>query len=235
VREVRLSKKKCLSAVILLAAISSGSSNACVPAGPPPCEPTDGEDACRGRAQQWFADQEAARLAYEKKSPDERALIEQTRLWDENEIIFFARVEKIKLRGKIYPPTEPKQLKSRDRKVPAPPASVFVPFPQFGESYQAYLRPVSWIKGPPSFVPSWQPVGGVTSCGSSTDGSLGFSYPGNEIIIFANWASTSQMVHGKWVNSKYLRLYGIGRDQLLEPRILSALSERSTADNARPK
>ena len=226
VRKVRLSTKKCLSAAILLVALSSGRSNACVPAGPPPCKSTDSEESCRGRAQRWFADQEAARIAYEKKSPEERALIEQARLWDENEIIFFARVEKIKLRGKVYPPPEPKQPKRSAGKEPAPPVPIFEPAAQFGESYQAYLRPVSWIKGPQEFSPSWQPVGGMTSCGSSTDGSLAFSYPGDEIIIYANRATTSRMVRGNWVSSEILSLYGVDREELVEPRILNALTSK---------
>lgn len=226
---------KCLSAAMVLVVLSSGLANACVLGGPPPCESTEGEEMCRGRAEQWFADREAARIVDEQKSPEERALIKQARYWDEHEIIFFARVEKIKLRGKVFPPPEPKQPKRGAGKKPVPPVPVFVPVLQFGESYQAYLRPVRWIKGAKEFSPSWQQVGGITSCGSSTDGSLGFSYPGNEVIIFAKWATTSELVRGKWVSSKHLRLYGISPEELIEPRILAALTESSTSGNGPPK
>lgn len=209
----------------LLVTISGGPVAACVIAGPPPCETTESEAACRTRAEQWYADREAARIAYEKKTPAERALGEQSQLWDHNAVIFLARVEKIKLHGKIYPPAEPKRPKRRAGKLPAPVPPVYAPvFLQTGESYQAYLQPIRWIKGPQDFSASWQQVGGMTNCGSANGGSLAFSYPGDEIVVFANWASSSQLVKGQWVNSEYLSLYGIDRADLVEPRILAAIT-----------
>lgn len=215
-------------------AISGSQSIACVMASPPSCESTESEAICLGRAQKWFADQEAARIAYEKKSPEERALIEQAQLWDSHEIIFLSRVEKIRLRGNVYPQPEPKLPKRRAGKMPIPPPPIPVPaFPKFGESYEAYLRPIQWIKGPDDFVASWQHVGGMTSCGSSVDGDLAYSYPGDQIVIFSEWATYSQVVRGKWVSTKYLRLFGLNREELVEPRILASITIESKL--AKPK
>jgi hypothetical protein len=209
----------------LLVTISGGPVAACVVAAPPSCEATESEAACQTRAKQWYADREAARIADEKKTPAERALVEQSQLWDQKALIFLARVEKIKLHEKIYPLPEPKQPTRRSGKRPAPVPPAYVPvIPHLGEMYQAYLRPIRWIKGPQDFSASWQDVGGMTSCGPSTDGSLAFSYPGDEIIVFADWVSRSQLIRGEWVSSEYLRLYGIDRADLVEPRILAAIT-----------
>ncbi|CAN1542274.1 hypothetical protein MCEREM21A_01821 [Sphingomonadaceae bacterium] len=240
VGEGRVKKRRRLSVgtaglAALLITISGGPVAACVVAGPPSCEATESQAACQTRAEKWYADREAARIAYEKKTPAERALDEQSQLWNYNALIFLARVEKIKLHGKIYPQPEPKQPKRKAGKLPVPPPPVLMPvFPKFGESYQAYLRPIRWIKGPQDFSASWQQVGGMTSCGSSNDGSLAFSYPGDEIAVFANWASSSQLVQGQWVSSEYLRLYGIDRADLVEPRILAAITN-DPANGNEPK
>ncbi len=198
---------------------------ACVPDRPPPCDVSEGAEVCQKRAEQWFAEQEAARIAYEKKTPEERTLIEQARLWDDHEIIFLARVEKIKINGKIYPQPIPKPRKPRAGKRPPPPLQIPPPvFVPFGESYSAYIRPIRSIKGPSAFTASWQDVGGMTSCGPGKDGSLSTSYPGDEVVIFANWAHSYRTVRGKEIESTYLDLFGLSRDDLVEPRIKAALA-----------
>jgi hypothetical protein len=202
----------------------------------PSCEASEGEAACLERIKQLDAAQEAARVAYEKKTPQERALIEQAKLLGSHEFIFLAKVEKIKLRGKVYPQPEPKQPTRIARKGPVPPPEApFIAFPEYGESYEAYLNPIRWIKGNKVFSPSWQNVGGWTSCGLSNDGSLASSYPDDEIIIFANRASASKMVKGAWVSSEFLSLYGIDRQDLIEPTILTALADSSASNNEPPK
>ena len=235
-RGLCFSLAKFLSMAVSLTAISGSQATACVLPSPPSCESTESEAVCLERAQKWYADQEASRIEYEKKTPEERALIEQTRLWDSTEIIFLARVEKIKLRGKVYLQPEPKLPKRPAGKMPIPPPRVPMPaFPKYGETYEAYLRPIQWIKGPKDFVASWQSVGGMTSCGSSNDGDLAYSYPGDQIVIFSDWATYSQLVRGKWASTKYLSLYGLNREELVEPRILAALTESSIRGNGQPK
>jgi hypothetical protein len=212
-------------------ATSSIPTFACQPASPPSCEASESQEICLKRAEQWYAEQEAARIAYEKKTPEERTLIEQARLWDDHEIIFLARIERIKLKGKIYPQLAPKARKPiAGKKPPLPPQIPPVVFPQFGESYSAYIRPVRSIKGPAAFTASWQDVGGMTSCGPYRDGSLSYSYPGDEIVIFANWATTSHMVRGKWVSSEFLSFYGVDQDEVVEPRIKAALTREQRAN-----
>ncbi len=208
----------------LIISCLSNQAFACVPDRPPPCIANQSEKDCRERAEQWYADQEAARVAYEKKTPQERALIEQAQLWEDHEIIFLARVEKVKLDGKIYPQPRPKLAKARKGKLPPPPAPVLIP-PMFtGRGHDSFIRPIGQIKGPPTFAASWQYVGGITSCGNTPDGSLGYAYPGDEVIIFASPASRSRQVRGKWESEEYLSLFGLSRAELVEPRILAALS-----------
>ena len=201
---------------------------ACVLASPPSCQATESDQTCLERSRAWYAAEETARIALEKKSPSERALIEQDRLWDDHEIIFLARIDKIRLRGKVFPQREPKAVKSQNGKRPSPPIPLPVPaFRSHGERYEAYIRPLRQIKGATAFAASWQEVGGMTTCGSSTDGALAFSSPGDEIIIFANWAIRSRMVRGKWVSSDYLSLYGVDREGLVEPRILALIVSKA--------
>ena len=219
------SSKEISSLAALLVTFSGGPVAACVMATPPSCEATESEAACAERAQQWYAEQEAARLIYEKKSPAERALDEQTQLWDDNEIIFLARVEKIKLRGIVYPQPEPKAPKPRKGKIPPPLAPVLIPPLFSGQGHDALIRPIRQIKGPPAFSASWQYVGGVTSCGNTLNGALAYTYPGGDVIVFARWASRSRQVRGKWVSTDYLSLNGLNRDELVEPRIVAALAE----------
>ncbi|MFN5631667.1 MAG: hypothetical protein ACK473_06610, partial [Sphingomonadales bacterium] len=72
----------------LLITVSGGPVAACVVAGPPSCEATESQADCQTRAEKWYADREAARIAYEKKTPAERALDEQSQLWNYNALIF---------------------------------------------------------------------------------------------------------------------------------------------------
>jgi hypothetical protein len=204
-------------ALVTLALISNPAF-ACVPDIPPPCEANEGTETCQKRAQQWYVEQEFKRVEYEKKTPAERELIRQAQLWDGHEIIFLARIEKIKLRGKIYPEPRPKAKKPKSGNGPPPPPRLLQPVHvPFGESYSAYIRPIQSIKGPADFIASWQDVGGMTSCGSGMDGSLSFSYPGDEIVIFANWASSTTGSLKVW--TKFLNLYGVDMDKIVEPRI----------------
>jgi hypothetical protein len=204
-------------ALITLALISSPAF-ACVPDIPPPCEANEGTETCRKLAQQWYAEQEIERIEYEKKTPAERELIRQAQLWDGHQIIFLARIEKIKLRGKIYPEPRPKAKMPKSGNGPPPPPHPLQPvLVPLGESFSAYIRPIKSIKGPADFAASWQGVGGMTSCGPGMDGSLSFSYPGDEIVIFAKWASST--TGDLKVVTKFLHLYGVDLDEVVEPRI----------------
>jgi hypothetical protein len=178
------------------------------------------------RARAWFAEQEAARIVYERKTPEERELIKQAPLWDAYEFVFLARIEKIKIGEKIWPQPPPKPKRSkREPLPPEPPVPVIQPF---DESHEAFIRPVKWLKGSESFKPSWRIVGGSNTCGGSVDGSLGYTYPVQEVVIFANWATRIRTLRGKDVSSQYLHFYGLKREEIVDPKILTALKNAAT-------
>ena len=189
-------------------------------------------EACRARAQIWYDEKEAARTDYEKKTPEERALIEQAQLWDNYEFIFVARIDKIKVDGQISPQsptkkTTPKSAKTKNPKGPVPPPIPVSPaaFRSFGKSYEAFIRPVRWIKGAPAFSAAWRSVGGMNSCGTMPDGALAYSDPDDEFIVFANWATKVSYKNGLKIEDKYLQLYGLEPAELIDPRIKAALAE----------
>lgn len=188
-------------------------------------------ESCRERAQIWYDEREAARIEYEKKTPQERALIEQAGLWDNHEFIFVARIDKIKIDGKIYPQpqkkkTTPKSAKTKNsRDIVLPPIPAPMPVVPMGGQYEAFIRPVHWIKGTPSFTAAWRSVGGWNSCGSMPDGALAYSDPDDEFIIFANWATRVSDKKGLQIEDKYLQLYGLEPAELIDPRIKAALAE----------
>ncbi|NJM51634.1 MAG: hypothetical protein HC843_12825 [Sphingomonadales bacterium] len=182
-----LARVSCVTAAIT--GLSGEQLIACVIQGPPPCQAGENMESCRERAQIWYDEREAARIEYEKKTPQERALIEQAGLWDNHEFIFVARIDKIKIDGKIYPQpqkkkTTPKSAKTKNsRDIVLPPIPAPMPVVPMGGQYEAFIRPVHWIKGTPSFTAAWRSVGGWNSCGSMPDGALAYSDPDDEFII----------------------------------------------------
>ena len=175
------------------------------------------------------------RQAYQDASPRDRAVIDQTRLWDGYSMVFLARVEKIKVGRRIYsigPQTTfaASKRKLRGRILPPKPIEP-VPFLSPALDHSAYIRPLRLLKGQQEFKPAWRPVGGRTTCGGSPDGDLSFAMPGDVLVIFADAELVMDLGNGAWVASSELSLYGLRREDVVAPPILTALGTKTGLPN----
>jgi hypothetical protein len=175
-----------------------------------------------------FAARKKVEEADANKTPEQRELELQAQLWENSDIVFVGRFEKIKVKGKAYPsPKSPNRLAAKRGAPPMlepPEPPILIPFFEGGE---AFIKSVYRLKGNILFEPRWHYVGGITSCGNAMDGSLGTSFIGENVIIFASWEEQYQWVDGKEIKSKYLDLYGLKPDQVFELRLQVALANLS--------
>ena len=171
------------------------------------------DDALKARI---TADQEAARR-YQALPARDRAAMDQARWWDLYPQVYVARVERISVKGRIYPAPDRPALRISDRQrggavpppVPVAPPPLFTP-----DGHKAWLRPIARLKGeeaPP--LPGWQDVGGRTSCGGPPDGVLGYTFPDETVIVFADEGS----------------LFGLAPADAAEPRLLASLRREGLA------
>jgi hypothetical protein len=206
------------TAALLLSTIAS----ACVPS--PPLQQEAGESGAA------FALRREVQEAEARKTPEQHELKKQTELWDNSDLVFIGRYDKIKVKGKVYPsPKKPQQVRKAGTKPPPlepeePP--IFLPFFDGGE---AHIVSVRTLKGTAPFQPAWYYIGGNNSCGGSNDGSLGSTFINQDVIIFASWQNRYQLIRGKEVHSKYLDLYGIAPEDVTEPRLKALLSDLGSA------
>ncbi len=164
-------------------------------------------------------------------SETERALAEQRGLWELSSVVFLARVERVKIEGTTYPrpmPKKKRRLSHGDRRL-APPQ--FEPFLSSLEPHQAYLTPILMIKGTGSISPAWHSVGGMTSCGTASDGDLGYAAPGDEIVIFGQHPIQFDRAKNAMVELEELWLDGIARVNVVDPHVLEALEARTPPNN----
>lgn len=162
------------------------------------------------------ADQESARH-YAALPANERAAIDQAGWWEFYPQVYLARIERVSVKGRIYPaprrPTAPKPAPQRSGSVPPPPVPL-EPLPLLtSDGHKAWLRPLARLKGSAVPAPGWRDVGGRTSCGGPPDGSLGYTFPGETVIVFAD-ADT---------------LFGLAPADAAEPRLLAALRREGLA------
>ena len=167
------------------------------------------DDALKARI---AADQEAARR-YQTLPARDRAAIDQARWWDLYPQVYVARVERISVKGRIYPAPHKPAPKRSGILPPLPP--VPVPPPLFTlDGHKAWLRPIARLKGEEVLpLPGWQEVGGQTSCGGPPDGVLGYTFPGEIVIVFADEGS----------------LFGLAPADAAEPRLLASLRREGLA------
>ncbi|MEP7348362.1 MAG: hypothetical protein ABI668_00235 [Sphingorhabdus sp.] len=186
-------------------------------------EPAFLQDA--GESDEAFEVRHKQREIELNKTPEQRELELQAWHWDNSDMVFIGRYEKIKVDGKIYPRSKKLNSVRGKTKVPQPEPiepPIFIPFFGGGE---AYITPFQTLKGSEAFQPSWHYVGGITTCGTRMDGSLGLTWVDEDVIVFARWADRYRWVKGKEVKSKYLDLFGIAPKDVTEPRLAAALSD----------
>jgi hypothetical protein len=178
-----------------------------------------------GESDAAFALRREAQEAEATKTPEQHELELQGRLWDDSDLVFIGRYDKIRAKGKVYPsPKKQKQVrKASDKSLPPEPLEppIFLPFYDGGE---AHIVSVLTLKGTTPFQPAWYYVGGTNSCGGSNDGSLGSTFLNQDVVIFASWNDRYQLIKGKEVRSKYLDLYGIAPEDVIEPRLRPLVS-----------
>jgi len=179
------------------------------------------------------AEQDATQ-AYRDASPRDRAVIDQTQLWDGYSSVFLARVEKVKVGRRIYsigPQTMSAASKPKRHGRMLPPKPIEpIPFLSPALDHSVYVRPLHRLKGPKDFKPAWQPVGG-TICGASADGDLSFAMPGDLLIIFIRHDAIMHPTNGVWVESSELSLYGLRREDVVAPQILTAFGTKTGLAN----
>ncbi len=206
---------RCIASVLLALAVTliPIPAAACRPDPPLMQEPGESDASFELRRKQ--AEAEAA------KTPEQRELEFQARLWEESEMVFVGQVVRVKLDGKIYPRLQkPKPKSSRKGRI-LPPVPIEPPlFMPYGEGHEAFIRSLRMLKGSATIKPSWHYVGGITSCGGTNDGSLGSVYPGETVIIFGGWG---ERVDGRNVVTKYLDMHGLTPDEIAEPRLKAAI------------
>ncbi len=207
-----------ISVAASLAVLPIGQATACVPLPPPIREPGESDEAFQ------------ARIKPIEISPEQRELNDQAVSWGGYEMVFLARVEKIRFEGKVYPQPKKRTPKRKAGKVPPPEILQPLIIP-YGTGHEAYIRPLRWLKGPQTVTPDWHSVGSINTCGSASDGALGHIYPDDEVIVFANWQPQFRYVGGKVVESRYLSLYGTEPDKIVEPRIKTALAAEAKAES----
>ena len=157
------------------------------------------------------ADQEATRR-YAALPASERAAIDQARWWDSYPQVYVAQVDHILVRGKVYPaPRKPAPRHSST--LPLPPVPMEPPPLLTADGHKAWLRPIARLKGDAAPAPGWQEVGGRTSCGGPPDGALGYTFPGDTVIVFADNGS----------------LFGLDPADSAEPRLIAALRREGLA------
>lgn len=218
-------RRHLIRVAVVTAVAAASPASACVPAMPPAPLAGESEEAFHARVHAELI----ATQSYANASKQERTAIDQARWWNEYPMIFLARVERLRIAGRAYGIPKPQSARPRyairhGRRIPLPPPVLSVPPPPLTlDLHQAYLRPVFWIKGELAFAASWQDVGGLTSCGSTSDGDLGYAYPGDRVIVFAKPLLAFDHVQGKMTESKDFALLGIKPDEAADPRITEAL------------
>lgn len=214
-RELGALRRSCVKASFAVLALNASDTIACNVA--PPLVQQQGESN-----EAWESRRNAAKAVL-NQTPEQFELRKQARLWDEADMVFVGLISAIKIDGTVYRDSDMRAaLAKNTRTRPIRPPKPFKPI-DFFEGGEAYIESTQHLKGIKTFKPRWHWVGGLTSCGDTTDGRLSDAWPNHKMVIFAEWRSVYRFVHGKSRESKRLQLYGMNFDQVLDKRLKGAL------------
>jgi len=216
-RSVRMLGTWCAATIV---AATGQASVACVPNVEMP-RPGESREAFEQRL-------EAEEAAYRKLSQQERAAIKQGEWIGNYQLVFVARVTKVKFGQRTYGPDHFAPTATRAAQTEGRPDSELVvtapSIVDFSKVHEVFLEPVSWIKGEAADVVGWHEVQlAWTDCGPPD--LLWSARPGDQVIVFGSILHRPGQAEGKDGEKREFDLFGIPEADATDRRIVEAIAQ----------